>query len=555
MSSSAVALAWQLWGRHRRGMLAVLGVVLALAVLAQVLPVEHSSPPRMSLLATIALVLLPVVMGYLLAVFAFGFGGMAVEATASGYPSWLFTRPVRTVALVGWPMLYGAATVTLTWVLLVCLVLQPGGLQLPLVRPSLVLVVVLFWVQAITWSSFPIFAGRLVMLFAGLVVLILGIAAAQFFQVSPALQTMALGACLPPTCILAYRGVDCARRGAAAEWRLWPAAGTTARPVEPSRGFATAFAAQVWYEWRLHGLSFPLLLGLLLVADTGMIWFEVRYEAVIGGELVPPLAPLTHETRVAFFVLQPLLMLPPVLAAIFCVGLGRMGPRFDLSPFLATRPLATSDLVRAKWRMTAWSTLACWAVTILMAGVWLAVTGTSAEVAGWWQQVAEEHQPLRTALLFALTGAGLVGLTWLQMNKGLWLGLTGKLLRTPVVFVYIGVLVAVPVLAKWTWQHPEWHEVLRVGAEWALGVAVLGKVVGSAGIMRVVLRRRLLKMGTVLRLLGVWCVTALCLLLPLAEFGPADRATFAMLAGVVVLLLPLGQILLAPLALERNRHR
>src|SRR5262249_8322583 len=158
----------------------------------------------------------------------------------------------------------------------------------------------LSWVQATTWSPFPVFGGRLVVLFAGLAVLILGIVAATFFQTSPALQTLLLAACLPPIGSLAYRGVARARRGATVEWRLPQRATSPTRPAEPRRVFASAFAAQVWYEWRLHGQSILLLLSLLLVGGAGLAWFQVKYEAVIGAELFPFLGLQTRETRITF---------------------------------------------------------------------------------------------------------------------------------------------------------------------------------------------------------------------------------------------------------------
>ena len=48
---------------------------------------------------------------FFLAVFSFGFAG-DLAARESIYPARMFTLPVTTRALAGWPMLYGAAATT-----------------------------------------------------------------------------------------------------------------------------------------------------------------------------------------------------------------------------------------------------------------------------------------------------------------------------------------------------------------------------------------------------------------------------------------------------------
>ena len=73
----------------------------------------------------------------------------------SVFPTHMLVLPVRTRALVGWPMLYGTAIHAGLWVLLATTVLRPGGIDSPLVWPAVVLSAVGAWVQAIAWSPFP----------------------------------------------------------------------------------------------------------------------------------------------------------------------------------------------------------------------------------------------------------------------------------------------------------------------------------------------------------------------------------------------------------------
>ena len=57
---------------------------------------------------------LTVTFTYFLAVFSFGLAG-DLAARQSMYPARMFTLPVTTAALAGWPMLYGAAAMALLW--------------------------------------------------------------------------------------------------------------------------------------------------------------------------------------------------------------------------------------------------------------------------------------------------------------------------------------------------------------------------------------------------------------------------------------------------------
>src|SRR5262249_32285207 len=108
MRTPALALSRQLWHRHRRGLGAALACWAACAVLVAVLPgVGGDRGP----LAGLGGVLLPVTLCYLLPVFAYGSDGLPIEARESSFPARQFTLPVRTAALVGWPMLSGCAAV------------------------------------------------------------------------------------------------------------------------------------------------------------------------------------------------------------------------------------------------------------------------------------------------------------------------------------------------------------------------------------------------------------------------------------------------------------
>src|SRR5262249_60619186 len=90
---------------------------------------------------------------YVLAVFCHGFEN-ALEEGESCCPTRMFALPVRTLALVGWPLACGAAALALLWLAVALLVLRPCGLQAPLLWPACLLVALLAWSQALLWLPF-----------------------------------------------------------------------------------------------------------------------------------------------------------------------------------------------------------------------------------------------------------------------------------------------------------------------------------------------------------------------------------------------------------------
>src|SRR5437879_1354452 len=107
MHSPMMALAWQHWWRHRVGLAVVLLSLFPLAVFVRLRAV--GDPTAMQ--AYLSSFLFFIALVYVAAVFAFGFE-TKLEGRESGFPIRLFTLPVRTVVLVGWPMLQGIAIVT-----------------------------------------------------------------------------------------------------------------------------------------------------------------------------------------------------------------------------------------------------------------------------------------------------------------------------------------------------------------------------------------------------------------------------------------------------------
>src|SRR2546426_11528564 len=95
--------------------MAVAGYLLVVATI-RFLILEPGEPVRVDSLRFAAVVSVPLTTTfvYLLAVFSFGFAG-DLAARQSIYPARMFTLPVTTAALAGWPMLYRSAAPAVLW--------------------------------------------------------------------------------------------------------------------------------------------------------------------------------------------------------------------------------------------------------------------------------------------------------------------------------------------------------------------------------------------------------------------------------------------------------
>src|SRR5437764_12818344 len=104
MGSAAGVFAWEFRGRLRAGLIALAAYLLVLATVQFFLGAR--SPIRPANETTFAFtVTLPLTAAffYLLAVFSYGLAG-DLTARQSMYPARMFTLPVTTAALAGYPM-------------------------------------------------------------------------------------------------------------------------------------------------------------------------------------------------------------------------------------------------------------------------------------------------------------------------------------------------------------------------------------------------------------------------------------------------------------------
>src|SRR5271163_3399951 len=125
MHSPALALAWQLWSRSRVIRWALLGFVAGLVVIMQVLASGDENVATSVCLCFAGIAL----MTGLITSWALSLDRTVAEVPA--FPRWMLTLPLRTEALVGWPMLYGTVSIALAWPAWVWLVLGPCQVPAP----------------------------------------------------------------------------------------------------------------------------------------------------------------------------------------------------------------------------------------------------------------------------------------------------------------------------------------------------------------------------------------------------------------------------------------
>src|SRR5438105_3514635 len=155
MRAPALAIGWEFRRRHLWALIAMAGYLLALAAI-KLLFVGPMEPIRLDPpdgRAAVVITPLTATYFYLLAAFSFGLAG-DLAARPSIYPARMFALPLRTAALVGWPMLYGTAAVAILWLVTALSARWPWGIELPLIWPALLAAVFLAWTQALMWMPY-----------------------------------------------------------------------------------------------------------------------------------------------------------------------------------------------------------------------------------------------------------------------------------------------------------------------------------------------------------------------------------------------------------------
>src|SRR5207253_5504556 len=242
-------LAWEFRRRHRWGLLALLAYLAALAAVRIFVgrrPIDFENDQTFAL---VVIVPLTATFIYFLAVFSFGLSG-DLAARQSMYPPRLFTLPVTTAALAGWPMAYGAAAMAALWFATRLLAVWPKGVAVPVVWPALLAASLMAWTQALTWMPYALPGLRVMVTILWLATIDAIVLLALQYKTPEPVMLAILAPHVPLAYLAARFAVARARRGDVPDWRQH----RTARPPT-ALAHARGDQAQAWLEWRQHGRS------------------------------------------------------------------------------------------------------------------------------------------------------------------------------------------------------------------------------------------------------------------------------------------------------------
>ncbi len=482
--------------------------------------------------------------------FSFGEGEVR-PGQQSGFPPHMFTLPIRTVHLVSIRSLCGVVVLLSFYCAWSAVIFPAWGIPFPrawLPAHLLALTCMMVSTQAVIWSLYTFTWMRFLVLAAVLIGLgFLGVVVPSddFRLMSPgALAGVFIGLTVIAW-ILAILGVARDRRG---EWVGWTGK-LVSRIMDavPARrnGFTSSARAQLWFEWRRKGFLCSLMFAL-----------------PIAGALVPlPLGPLLNPDRPGSFLLSVPLWIW-MMASTVGQGLAKSeygSNRHGIGLFVATRPLATGDLVMAKLKG---STLAIF-IGLTLATVFAPATFSAIhwlwhpdlEVPSWneYRQLNQEainwaSQPVIWLLL--------LGMTWHSMVSGLSIGLLADS-RKITAASFIGMFVFAGTISAgfWLYNHPDWQPALLPIIGWIAAILAAIKILSAWLSFRSAWNRSLLSTKHFWVLAGIWLALAGIIAAASTQTYLANMVAGPVLLFLAAYLLPGSELPNCAIHMANDRHR
>ena len=534
MRGAARAIGWEFHRRHRLWLMALAAYVIVffaikLLILGPGRPIRINPPNGLA-----GFIIAPVswTFFYFVAVFSYGLSG-DLAARESIFPARMFTLPVTTRALAGWPMLYGTAAAASLWVATAILVRWPGGVDVyvPWVWPALLTAAYLAWTQALMWMPYGLPGVRVVIAALWLMVVDVVVLLALNYKAREPVMVAICAPQIPVAYLVGWYAVARARRGDVPDWRGLFARATVRRRAREH--FLSRARAQTWFEWRRHGRVLPAMVAIVVPVELLLLFIP-------GNDTAP----------VVFLTLIVVLITPPFLAIFAAAALS------TATTFVATRPMTSASLIAAKVRMTIWSTLAAWLLVIICVPVALVMSGTMPVFVERARAGIEVTGRLRAIAAVALVFAALFAATWKRLVQSLCIGLTGRdwVIRSTVLLALV-FLVAVGPVAEWIYFDRNVQSAIWNGLPWILVCLVCVKACAGAWVAIRLYDRRLLSDRALVAGAACWLVTVAALYGVLEWFAASPLIPRYFLGAIAILSVPLARVSAAPLALAWSRHR
>jgi hypothetical protein len=544
MRSTAAVFAWQFRQRHRWGLLAVIGYLSVQAVVKLVIADRglHFSFDDLSFAALVVVPLSSTFL-YFLSIFSFGLSG-DLAGRQSMYPARMFTLPVTSAALAGWPMLYGSVAMVIMWFATRLLGLWPSDAVVPVIWPSLLAASLLAWTQALTWMPYPFRGLRVTITVLWLATFDAIVMLALNFKASEPVMLALLAPHVPLAYLVARSAIARARRGDVPDWQgRFARVGRTADVQWQARHyFPSPGRAQLWFEWRQYGPSLPWSMAILLPFELALLF------------------PFRDTPELIFEVLIIVLFTPPLMAAFVAGNIARSGSTsgdsYGVTPFVATKPLTNGSLIAAKMKAMAWSTLAAWIPVLIATPIALRLSGAAPVVIERAHRLIEVMGMPRAMAILMMGLAALIASTWKQLVQSLYIGMSGRewIVKGSVFAVLTFLAVVLPV-AVWVSGSRQAMAVLWTNLGPIAAVLVCLKLSAAVWIAMRLREKRLLSDRTLVIGALCWDVAVFALYGLMVWIVPLILIESYILALVAILEVPLARVAAAPLALAWSRHR
>jgi hypothetical protein len=550
MRGSAAGVSYSLWLRLRW---VLGGILIYIAALAITVHLVSSA----LIIASVGVLALSSVAAHVVTVLTLGPSDIA--ARGSGFPRIMLVLPMRTSALVGWPMLFGVIGVALMWVLVVVLVLRPAGLMTPIIWPAALSAAAMAWVQAMGWTPFPSPFARVPALALAMTPLILlGCFAGLFLESHLVAATIVVSSLLWTFAAYAFavQGLARARAGSDGDWVRALLASVGARLQKHRRAaddvrrrFRSDFSAQLWHECRCNAIALPVMLTFVGLPMIALILPTVINDnrgkgLMIGSQYVSP-----SQLGLGFLVGMFLLF-----SGLYGPSLGKFNiwGKEEMSAFFAIRPMTTARFVFVKMIAAALGALIAWTIMLALIAVWAVVEASPLNPNESLVLAAAAYVSPRTIAMCIAIMLGLLAFAWREIAIGMWITLTGrKWLATLLSLLMMAIFSLTAIIGTWVYKQPEIQPRLFAATPWLIGASLVAKLCSAAFVFAALHKQRSIPPSAMIWWLGAWCLAAVGLCGLLALWVPPSP----MLAACVLLLLPLTRVAAAPLALHWNRHR
>lgn len=544
MRSPARAITWEICARNRRPLLVAFGLIPFCGLLRVIVPSGHEIIDMVQVFSAIAT--------FVSIIWISSYTANDVRGRFSGFPSWMYTLPLRTSSLVIRPVLLGVVLMfiaVVAWEFTICVGWKRPFVPMFLLWHLLLAVGTLVSVQALIWSLHRFRWIRIValvaVLYGFLYVALVG--HAWKFSGGAIFWFGGVALSIPLAIAGAIAGVERDRRG---QWQGW-----TGQLMEkfldsvPHRhgAFASASRARFWFEWRRKG-----------------------FFAVVAFGFIVALCVFTYPLSAALY-LGPVEVLMnfsgPFIGMIFIAGTigtalaksDAWSPELTVHPIAAARPSSTAAIVFAKMQSALAVTILGWALfALLLVPVILfsgAMNWPSDDAHHFWRDFPMNYSRFWRWLTSPVVILALIAATWHTIVQSMSVILTGNR-RYINLRLWQGIIMITAVvgctlwLVKHPWQTARFLKVLL----WFTVAIMLLKAYGTVRAFRAV--KPLVSRRDFLVLAGLWNLIAL-LVLSAGLFAQAmDGLPVAILWALVLWqFFPSEEIPVSVIALHGNRHR